>query len=98
MVRKQEMDNRWVVPYNPYLLNYFNCHSNYSNTYTRDMTGLVSQLAMLPSMTTMEELMKPNSIGMQGGLLLQKHSGEFMVSISARTIHLSCNFNFIYRA
>jgi ATP-dependent DNA helicase PIF1 len=29
MVRKQEMDNRWVVPYNPYLLNYFNCHSNF---------------------------------------------------------------------
>jgi hypothetical protein len=28
MVRKQEMDNRWVVQYNPYLLNYFNCHIN----------------------------------------------------------------------
>jgi hypothetical protein len=28
MVRKQEMDNRWVVPYNHYLLNYFNCHIN----------------------------------------------------------------------
>jgi hypothetical protein len=28
MVRKQELDNRWVVPYNPYLLNYFNCHIN----------------------------------------------------------------------
>jgi hypothetical protein len=28
MVRKQEMDNRWVVPYNPYLLNYFNCDIN----------------------------------------------------------------------
>jgi hypothetical protein len=28
MVRKHEMDNRWVVPYNPYLLHYFNCHIN----------------------------------------------------------------------
>jgi hypothetical protein len=28
VVRKQEMDNRWVVPYNTYLLNYFNCHIN----------------------------------------------------------------------
>jgi ATP-dependent DNA helicase PIF1 len=28
MVRKHEMDNRWVVPYNPYLLQYFNCHIN----------------------------------------------------------------------
>jgi hypothetical protein len=28
MVRKHEMDNRWVVPYNPYLLKYFNCHIN----------------------------------------------------------------------
>jgi hypothetical protein len=28
MVRKHEMNNRWVVPYNPYLLQYFNCHIN----------------------------------------------------------------------
>jgi ATP-dependent DNA helicase PIF1 len=28
MVRKHEMDNRCVVPYNPYLLKYFNCHIN----------------------------------------------------------------------
>jgi hypothetical protein len=28
MVRKHEMDNRWVVSYNPYLLQYFNCHIN----------------------------------------------------------------------
>jgi hypothetical protein len=28
MVRKHEMDNRWVVPYNPYLLQYFNYHIN----------------------------------------------------------------------
>jgi hypothetical protein len=28
IVRKHEMDNRWVVPYNPYLLQYFNCHIN----------------------------------------------------------------------
>jgi hypothetical protein len=28
IVRKQEMDNRWAIPYNPYLLNYFNCHIN----------------------------------------------------------------------
>jgi hypothetical protein len=28
MVRKHEMDNRWVVPYNPYPLQYFNCHIN----------------------------------------------------------------------
>jgi hypothetical protein len=28
MVRKHKMDNRWVVPYNSYLLKYFNCHIN----------------------------------------------------------------------
>jgi hypothetical protein len=28
MVRKHEMDNRWVVPYNLYRLQYFNCHIN----------------------------------------------------------------------
>jgi hypothetical protein len=28
MVRKHEMDNRWVVPYNPYLLQYFNYYIN----------------------------------------------------------------------
>ncbi|XP_062191291.1 uncharacterized protein LOC133895118 [Phragmites australis] len=28
MVRKHELDNRWVVPYNPYLLRLFNCHIN----------------------------------------------------------------------
>jgi hypothetical protein len=28
MVRKHEMGNRWVVPYNPYLLQYFNYHIN----------------------------------------------------------------------
>lgn len=27
-VRKCELDNRWVVPYNPYLLRMFNCHIN----------------------------------------------------------------------
>lgn len=28
MVRKCTLDNRWVVPYNPYLLRMFNCHIN----------------------------------------------------------------------
>nr|XP_027108929.1 uncharacterized protein LOC113728764 [Coffea arabica] len=28
MVRGHEFDNRWVVPYNPYLLAKFNCHLN----------------------------------------------------------------------
>ncbi|XP_062228527.1 uncharacterized protein LOC133926554 [Phragmites australis] len=28
MVRKHLLDNRWVVPYNPYLLRLFNCHIN----------------------------------------------------------------------
>ena len=28
MVRGHELDNRWVVPYNPYLLRTFNCHIN----------------------------------------------------------------------
>ncbi|WVZ85979.1 hypothetical protein U9M48_032832 [Paspalum notatum var. saurae] len=27
-VRGHELDNRWVVPYNPFLLRYFNCHVN----------------------------------------------------------------------
>uniref|UniRef100_A0A453CK12 ATP-dependent DNA helicase n=1 Tax=Aegilops tauschii subsp. strangulata TaxID=200361 RepID=A0A453CK12_AEGTS len=27
-VRGQELDNRWVVPYNPYLLRRYNCHIN----------------------------------------------------------------------
>ena len=27
-VRGHELDNRWVVPYNPFLLRYFNCHIN----------------------------------------------------------------------
>jgi hypothetical protein len=27
-VRGHELDNRWVVPYNPYLLHLFNCHIN----------------------------------------------------------------------
>ncbi|XP_021730838.1 uncharacterized protein LOC110697766 [Chenopodium quinoa] len=27
-VRSVEMDNSWVIPYNPYLLAYFNCHLN----------------------------------------------------------------------
>ena len=27
-VRRQMLDNRWVVPYNPYLLRMFNCHIN----------------------------------------------------------------------
>jgi len=27
-VRGHELDNRWVVPYNPYLLRLFNCHIN----------------------------------------------------------------------
>jgi hypothetical protein len=28
IVRKHKMDNRWVVPYNTYLLQHFNCHIN----------------------------------------------------------------------
>ncbi|KAJ1255429.1 hypothetical protein BS78_K230700 [Paspalum vaginatum] len=28
MVRGNELDNRWVVPYNPFILMYFNCHIN----------------------------------------------------------------------
>jgi hypothetical protein len=48
-------------------------------------------------MTTMEELMKLDSIGMQGRLLLRMHYGEFMASILVRMTHLSCNFNFIYQ-
>ncbi|KAM0884869.1 hypothetical protein ACQ4PT_030728 [Festuca glaucescens] len=28
MVRKELLDNRWVVPYNPHLLRHFNCHIN----------------------------------------------------------------------
>ncbi|WVZ73211.1 hypothetical protein U9M48_021552 [Paspalum notatum var. saurae] len=28
LVRGAELDNRWVVPYNPYLLRLFNCHIN----------------------------------------------------------------------
>ena len=27
-VRGEELDNRWVVPYNPYLLRRYNCHIN----------------------------------------------------------------------
>lgn len=27
-VRGHDLDNRWVVPYNPFLLRYFNCHIN----------------------------------------------------------------------
>uniref|UniRef100_K3ZD88 Helitron helicase-like domain-containing protein n=1 Tax=Setaria italica TaxID=4555 RepID=K3ZD88_SETIT len=27
-VRNCKLDNRWVVPYNPYLLHFFNCHIN----------------------------------------------------------------------
>uniref|UniRef100_A0A452YN05 ATP-dependent DNA helicase n=1 Tax=Aegilops tauschii subsp. strangulata TaxID=200361 RepID=A0A452YN05_AEGTS len=27
-IRRQMLDNRWVVPYNPYLLRMFNCHIN----------------------------------------------------------------------
>ncbi|WVZ76629.1 hypothetical protein U9M48_024586 [Paspalum notatum var. saurae] len=27
-VRRHELDNRWVVAYNPFLLRYFNCHIN----------------------------------------------------------------------
>lgn len=27
-VRRQMLDKRWVVPYNPYLLRMFNCHIN----------------------------------------------------------------------
>ena len=27
-VRGYELDNRWVVPYNPHLLRVFNCHIN----------------------------------------------------------------------
>ncbi|XP_027183905.1 uncharacterized protein LOC113782196 [Coffea eugenioides] len=27
-VRKHELDNRWVIPYNPYLLALFDCHMN----------------------------------------------------------------------
>jgi glutathione peroxidase-family protein len=79
MVRKHKMDNRWVVPYNPYLLQYFNCHINvetcgsiktvkYLFKYIYKGHGKhVSQLEQLPSMTTMEELMKLSSIGMQVG-------------------------------
>jgi hypothetical protein len=79
MVRKHKMDNRWVVPYNPYLLQYFNCHINvetcgsiktvkYLFKYIyKGHEKHVSQLEQLPSMTTMEELMKLSSIGMQVG-------------------------------
>ncbi|XP_021741311.1 uncharacterized protein LOC110707591 [Chenopodium quinoa] len=28
MIRKKPMDNRWVIPYNPYLLALFDCHMN----------------------------------------------------------------------
>jgi hypothetical protein len=28
LVRNHKLDNRWVVPYNPYLTQYFNCHIN----------------------------------------------------------------------
>lgn len=28
LVRKHWLDNRWVVPYNPFLLRHFNCHIN----------------------------------------------------------------------
>ena len=28
IVRRKELDNRWVVPYNPMLLARFNCHLN----------------------------------------------------------------------
>ena len=27
-IRGHQLDNRWVVPYNPYLLAKFNCHMN----------------------------------------------------------------------
>jgi hypothetical protein len=87
------MDNRWVVPYNPYLLQYFNYHINveacgsikavkYLFKYLyKGMTGRVSQLVILPLLTTMEQLMKLNSTEMQGGSLLRKHYGEFMALI-----------------
>jgi len=28
LVRNQQVDNRWVVPYNPYLVQKYNCHVN----------------------------------------------------------------------
>jgi hypothetical protein len=48
-IRGWELDNKWVIPYNPYLLRIFNCHINVeacgsikavntcSNTYTKAM-------------------------------------------------------------
>ncbi|XP_074288129.1 uncharacterized protein LOC141613293 [Silene latifolia] len=27
-IRKQELDNRWVIPYNPYMMSLFDCHLN----------------------------------------------------------------------
>jgi hypothetical protein len=48
-IRGWELDNKWVIPYNPYLLHIFNCHINVeacgsikavntcSNTYTKAM-------------------------------------------------------------
>jgi hypothetical protein len=77
MVRKHEMDNRWVVPYNPYLLQYFNCHINvetcgsikvmkylFKYVYKGHDKACIT-VGTATSMTTMEELMKLNSIGMQ---------------------------------
>jgi hypothetical protein len=93
MVRNHEMDNRWVILYNPYLLQYFNYHINveacgsikavkylFKYIYKGHDRECI-QLVMLPLLTTMEQLMKLNSTEMQGGLLLRKHYGEFMASI-----------------
>ncbi|XP_072060278.1 uncharacterized protein [Arachis hypogaea] len=78
------VDNRWVVPYNPWLLLKYDCHINveicssiksikylYKYCY-KVQTGLQWKF------TTVLMLTRSNNLLMQDGSLLQRHVGEYL--------------------
>uniref|UniRef100_A0AC35TYB3 Helitron_like_N domain-containing protein n=1 Tax=Rhabditophanes sp. KR3021 TaxID=114890 RepID=A0AC35TYB3_9BILA len=109
MKNGQQLDNRWIVPYNPYLLKRFHCHNNvekvsdfegvkylYKYIYKgHDATTIVSK--MLKKMKTIKLLpmMKSKHSLIVDTLVHLKHVGDYLNLICKEKVILYKDYQFI---
>ncbi|XP_027089557.1 uncharacterized protein [Coffea arabica] len=100
-IREHELDNRWIVPYNPYILVKYDCHINveicsaieavkyiYKYIY-KGYDRVMYQLTAEQANKIVDEI---KNFSLQDGCVLLKLCERFMLLISILSVHQSFHF------